>query len=256
MAFTASDTIRAIISAAKGVAGDNWMPLAQAMLSVAWMESGFNPRAVGDGGTSFGIFQLHYGGQADAFVAKYGHDALYDPYKQALYKASSMYAVFKDLGGAAALANNPGYFINEFEWITQRPAEKPGYDRSLAAYNTSGKALNGDWTDIPPNTDPISPTTTDPNTDPTTTTDPFTPSWTTPNYWQMLPPPTPFFGLPSYGTDPAQLVLSGLGRGTDPAQLVLMGLGQGGGVDPAVDVLRSMPKSDPLQELINRLYRI
>lgn len=252
MAYTSQDTVKAIIMAAKQVAGDGWMPLAQAMLSVAWMESGFNAGAVGDNGTSFGIFQLHYGGQADAFVAKYGHDALYDPYKQAAYKASQMYGVFKSLGGAAALADNPGWFINEFEWQTQRPAEKPGYDRSLSAYNTSGQALNGDWTNIQPNDDPINPydlpadqTTTDPNS-------PFTMP-TSPNFWQMLPSPAPFYGLQSYGPDPTQLVLSGMGGGQDPASLVLSGLG--GGYDPAYDVLRNSTTSvDPLQQLLNSLY--
>jgi hypothetical protein len=31
--------------------------------TVAYMESGYNPNAVGDAGTSFGLFQLHEGGQ-------------------------------------------------------------------------------------------------------------------------------------------------------------------------------------------------
>jgi len=34
--------------------------------ATAYLESGFNPFSVGDVGTSFGIFQLHRGGQADA----------------------------------------------------------------------------------------------------------------------------------------------------------------------------------------------
>lgn len=41
-----------------------WIPL-----SIAQHESGFNPSTVGDGGTSFGLFQLHRGGLAPSHLA-------------------------------------------------------------------------------------------------------------------------------------------------------------------------------------------
>ncbi|MDM5155556.1 transglycosylase SLT domain-containing protein [Bacillus sp. DX1.1] len=40
-----------------------WIPL-----SIAQHESGFNPNTVGDGGTSFGLFQLHRGGLAPSHL--------------------------------------------------------------------------------------------------------------------------------------------------------------------------------------------
>lgn len=45
---------------------------------VAYQESGFNPKAVGDNGTSFGLFQLHEGGQ---LPQQYYNDpqAVFDP---------------------------------------------------------------------------------------------------------------------------------------------------------------------------------
>jgi surface antigen len=36
---------------------------------IVYFESGFSPTAIGDNGTSFGLFQLHLGGQADAAIS-------------------------------------------------------------------------------------------------------------------------------------------------------------------------------------------
>lgn len=48
--------------------------------AIIQVESGWDPRAVGDGGTSFGLFQLHIGGQAeDAFKDGHSIEDLYDP---------------------------------------------------------------------------------------------------------------------------------------------------------------------------------
>lgn len=45
---------------------------------VAYIESGYNPNAIGDNGTSFGLFQLHIGGQ---LPAQYNNNpsAVFDP---------------------------------------------------------------------------------------------------------------------------------------------------------------------------------
>src|SRR5215472_10111421 len=51
-------TVSAIIQAARDTGVDPALALA-----IAQKESGLNPNAIGDGGTSFGLFQLHIGGQ-------------------------------------------------------------------------------------------------------------------------------------------------------------------------------------------------
>lgn len=52
------------------------------LYSVIQVESGFNPSAIGDNGTSFGILQLHVGGQAPSGVPT---SALLDPVTNAKY---------------------------------------------------------------------------------------------------------------------------------------------------------------------------
>jgi hypothetical protein len=47
---------------------------AAAMAASAMAESSGNPKAIGDNGTSFGLFQLHDQARKDAFRAMYGHD--------------------------------------------------------------------------------------------------------------------------------------------------------------------------------------
>jgi hypothetical protein len=44
------------------------------MAASAMGESGGNPNAVGDNGTSFGLFQWHDHARKDAFKSRYGHD--------------------------------------------------------------------------------------------------------------------------------------------------------------------------------------
>src|SRR5262249_18508782 len=59
------------------------LPLVAAVIQV---ESDWNPRALGDNGTSFGLFQLHIGGQAeDAFRGGHSIDDLYNPEINARY---------------------------------------------------------------------------------------------------------------------------------------------------------------------------
>jgi len=59
------------------------LPLVAAVIQV---ESDWNPRALGDNGTSFGLFQLHIGGQAeDAFRDGHSREDLYNPEINARY---------------------------------------------------------------------------------------------------------------------------------------------------------------------------
>lgn len=57
------------------------------MLSLASCESSLNPDAIGDDGTSFGLYQLHDGGLLDDFYAEGYSDPL-DPWQNADFAAA------------------------------------------------------------------------------------------------------------------------------------------------------------------------
>lgn len=98
-----------------------------AMLATARVESGLNPRAVGDGGTSFGLFQHHIGGAGGR--TRESAQRYFDPVTSITERAKQ----FARLGirsgqGAAAL---------------QRPADPAGYARKVdAALRGGGARLN------------------------------------------------------------------------------------------------------------------
>ena len=62
-------------------AGSNWIPFAQGLIANAWAESGqLNPRAIGDSGLSYGLFQLHTTkGLGVEALRTYSHEQLLDP---------------------------------------------------------------------------------------------------------------------------------------------------------------------------------
>jgi hypothetical protein len=60
-----SDTVKAIIAEESQKMGvPSWIPL-----TIANVESGYDPNSVGDNGTSFGVFQLHRGGLAPSSLS-------------------------------------------------------------------------------------------------------------------------------------------------------------------------------------------
>lgn len=88
-----------------------------AMLATSFVESGFNPRAVGDGGTSYGLFQHHVGGAGGGTQAS--ARSFMNPEKSIRERARN----FSRMGirggrGAASL---------------QRPADPSGYARKVDA---------------------------------------------------------------------------------------------------------------------------
>jgi cell wall-associated NlpC family hydrolase len=89
------------------------------MLTTALIESGGNPRAVGDSGSSFGLFQLHKGGRLTA--AGLTPEQAYDPYTNARASARE-FRTFQDRGLTGA----------ELAYSAQRPADRAGY---IAKYN-------------------------------------------------------------------------------------------------------------------------
>jgi hypothetical protein len=70
-----------IVQAADGYGVD-----ANAMLRVAWCESLWNPRAVGDHGSSLGIFQLHRPGMRGVFES-WGYTNAFDAEQSADFVA-------------------------------------------------------------------------------------------------------------------------------------------------------------------------
>lgn len=61
-------------------------------LTIAMNESGMNPKAVGDNGTSFGLFQLHRGGLAPSGMTA---DQMFDPAMNAQIAIPKMVGAYK-----------------------------------------------------------------------------------------------------------------------------------------------------------------
>lgn len=88
-----------------------------AYLATAEVESGYNPHAVGDGGTSFGFFQHHAGGAGGPTVAS--AKKYLNPYESAKERARWFAERDIDTGAEAA--------------ALQRPADPTGYARKVDA---------------------------------------------------------------------------------------------------------------------------
>lgn len=89
--------------------------------SVVQIESGGDPNQVGDAGTSFGLFQLHVGGQAPAGVPT---SQLLDPATNARYGLPAIRNAWQSLGPS---------FNDSVAWWSQFAAQSghPGYDPVL-----------------------------------------------------------------------------------------------------------------------------
>lgn len=89
-------------------------------VATALTESGLNPRAVGDNGTSFGLYQLHRGGE----LGSLSPSQAYDPATNAnvalgVFEQTQSKYHFSDPGALAA--------------ASQRPADRVGYARKVDA---------------------------------------------------------------------------------------------------------------------------
>lgn len=105
----------AVVSAIRGVASQLGVDPNLA-LATAYQESGFNPTAVGDNGSSFGIFQLHRGGELGSLTPQQA----YDPTTNARVALS----VIK---GAQVAGGSPGQIAAR----GQRPANPGAYAKSV-----------------------------------------------------------------------------------------------------------------------------
>lgn len=128
-------------------------------IATAWNESGLNPDAVGDNGTSFGLFQLHEGGELGSLTEVEA--------KNPLTNAETALAVFKSTKPTTDI-----YGLGLWAAAAQRPADAASYaarvDQILVAMKAGqmpdsySRAL-GASTDVTLPTDP--PAVTDPPTE-------------------------------------------------------------------------------------------
>lgn len=93
---------------------------------VAYTESGFNPTRIGDNGTSFGLFQLHYpGGQGDAAIAAgYSTQDLLDPSINAKFAMPALSRAWQNLQGSFNATNASWW--SAFASQSGHPGGSPG----------------------------------------------------------------------------------------------------------------------------------
>ena len=84
-------------------------------LATAKVESGFNPKAVGDYGTSFGLYQLHKGGELGNLTPQQA----FDPSTNAAVALQQ----FKNVQRSYPNVTDPG----QIAALAQRPADPQGY---------------------------------------------------------------------------------------------------------------------------------
>ena len=89
-------------------------------LAAAETESEFNPQAVGDNGTSFGLFQLHQGGELDSLKGSLAEQKkqAFDPETNARVALAEFQKVVKA---------HPDWTPGQVAAAAQRPADSAGY---------------------------------------------------------------------------------------------------------------------------------
>lgn len=87
-------------------------------IATAQQESGFDPNIVGDNGTSFGLFQLHQGGELGSLTPTQAKD----PLTNAMTAIQNIADTFK---------NHPDWSPGEIAAAAQRPADPTGYAQSV-----------------------------------------------------------------------------------------------------------------------------
>jgi hypothetical protein len=99
-------------------------------LSIASQESGLNPDAVGDGGTSFGIYQLHEGGELGSHSEAWAENV-----------KNNAETALREV--AQVRANEPDANWGKVAADAQRPKDRAGYaasvDSILNTYQSSGQ---------------------------------------------------------------------------------------------------------------------
>lgn len=100
-------------------------------LATAQQESGLNPNAVGDNGTSFGLFQLHQGGELGSLTPQQAEDPL----------TNAMTAIQQI---ASVLHAHPNWTPGDIAAAAQRPANPSTYASDVnAIYSEGASAFSG-----------------------------------------------------------------------------------------------------------------
>lgn len=115
----APSTVQDVVSIINSVADALGVPrnLAQA---IARRESGLNPYAVGDKGTSFGLFQLHRGGELGKLSPAQAFDA-----------ATNATVALTQVRAVMAKYQGQGLSGGEIAALAQRPADAAGYAAAI-----------------------------------------------------------------------------------------------------------------------------
>ncbi len=131
-----ADVQRTIVDIARQLHVDPTLALADATV-----ESGLNPNAVGDHGTSFGLFQLHSGGELEALKGNLDAQK-----KQAFDPATNAKVALAEFARVAKA--HPDWTPGHQAAAAQRPADQAGYakkvDALYASLTTSGRVHNID----------------------------------------------------------------------------------------------------------------
>jgi hypothetical protein len=111
---------------------------AAAMAASAWGESKYDPKAVGDNGTSFGLFQLHDEARKDAFRKRYGHGIENSNYLEQLdFAATEM----KGLGIDTSSSPGARYAASIVTQRFERPKDMAGDSAKRGVY--AEQLING-----------------------------------------------------------------------------------------------------------------
>lgn len=138
MASTGNPVVDAIL------AGTSNLEVREAMLVGSFLESGWSPTAVGDGGTSFGPFQMHIGG---ALTAAGGTPAQAEDPTWAVAHMLAAYQQGVNSVSASLWASNPELAAEEAAVAAERPKvsyiQSQGQARVDQAFAATQNALKG-----------------------------------------------------------------------------------------------------------------
>ena len=127
-----------------GLSGSTLQTFIDTALATAYHESNFNPMAVGDNGTSFGLYQLHEGGELGSMAPQQAFDPITN-IKTALQQFLAVYkadpAIANDPGAWAVAAQRPNNAGNQyggaidalFQQISAGQIPKAGIPSGVAA---------------------------------------------------------------------------------------------------------------------------
>lgn len=115
-------------------------------LADAQVESGLNPTAVGDQGTSFGIYQLHEGGELNnLYNPPYNAGSLSQAEQMAENPTTNASVALPNFVGAAGSSSDPGVISA----AAQRPADTSVYAKTVDSAYQNWLSVNPSYANAP-----------------------------------------------------------------------------------------------------------